>query len=249
MGSPIDADAVERPRVLAIVLAGFLGFLAGQLIGAAFDTLGVAITHYRGGVTALSNATSPPWWSNALGLVGLWIGFGAAIAYAYFYGNLKSLPHQWRPRPSDVAYVALGIICQLLVDVAYRPFDIKHLNKPVTHLFGAAHGATFVVLIVMTMVLAPIMEEWLFRGVLFRAMAEGATRVGSRRSVVLAVLASAALFAAAHGEPVQFLGLFFLGIVLALLLWRTKRIVPSVITHMSFNGVAIAALVSQRSGH
>jgi uncharacterized protein len=245
----IDADSVERPRAMAIVLAAFLGFLAGQLIGAALETVGVSITNYPGGVSALSNASSPPWWSNALGLVGLWVGFGAAIYYAYFYGNLKSLPHQWRPRPSDVVYVALGIICQLLVDVAYAPFSVKHLNRPVTHLFGAAHGATFVLLIVMTMVLAPIMEEWLFRGVLFRAMSEGANRAGSRRAVVLAILASAALFAAAHGEPVQFLGLFFLGIVLAFLLWRTKRIIPSVITHMSFNGVAIAALVSQRSGH
>ena len=145
--------------------------------------------------------------------------------------------------------MALGIICQLLVDVAYAPFDVKHLYRPVTHLFGAAHGPTFVLLIVMTMFLAPIMEEWLFRGVLFRAINEGASRMDSRRALVLAALVSAALFAAAHGEPVQFLGLFFLGIVLALLVWRTKRIIPSIITHMSFNGVAIAALVSQRSGH
>lgn len=245
----IEADVVERPRAVAIVLAGLLGFLAGQLLGAALDSLGVAITNYPGGITALSNASSPPWWSNALGLVGLWMGFGAAIYYAYFYGNLRSLPQQWRPRPSDVAYVALGVLCQLLVDAAYAPFDVKHLNRPVTHLFGGAHGLTFVLLIVMTMVLAPIMEEWLFRGVLFRAMNEGSSRANSRRSVAVAVLVSAALFAAAHGEPVQFLGLFFLGIILALLLWRTKRIIPSVITHMSFNGVAIAALVSQRSGH
>lgn len=245
----IEADAVERPRSVAIVLAGFLGFLAGQLVGAGLETLGVTITHYPGGLAALSSASSPPWWSNAFGLVGLWIGFGAAIYYAYFYGNLRPLPHQWRPRASDIAYVALGVICQLLVDVAYAPFEIKHLNRPVTHLFGAAHGPMFALLIVMTMFLAPIMEEWLFRGVLFRAMSEGATATRSRSALVLAVLASAALFAAAHGEPVQFLGLFFLGIVLALLLLRTKRIIPSVITHMSFNGVAIVALVSQRSGH
>src|SRR5580698_3265924 len=115
----IDADSVDRPRAVAIVLAGFLGFLAGQLIGAAFGTLAVSITHYPGGLSALSTTSSPPWWSNVLGLVGLWIGFGAAIYYAYFYGNLRSLPQQWRPRPSDVAYVALGILCQLIVDLAY----------------------------------------------------------------------------------------------------------------------------------
>jgi hypothetical protein len=31
--------------------------------------------------------------------------------------------------------------------------------------------------------------------------------------------------------------------------WRTKRLVPSIVTHISFNGVAIIALINQRSGH
>jgi len=39
----------------------------------------------------------------------------------------------------------------------------------VNHLFGSVVGASFVLLIIMTTFLAPIMEEWLFRGVLFRA--------------------------------------------------------------------------------
>lgn len=245
----IDAESVQRPRVLAIVLAAFIGFLAGQLLGALFDLLAVTITNYPGGLTALGNATSPPWWANAVGLAGLWIGFGGAIYYAYIYGNLNSLPEQWRSRPTDVMYVVLGVACQFMVDLAYIPFDVKHLNRPVNHLFDATHGTTFVLLIVMTMVLAPIMEEWLFRGVLFRALSEGGGRGGSRAMVITGALVSAALFAGAHGEPVQFAGLFFLGVILATLVWRTKRLVPSIITHMSFNGVAIAALISQRSGH
>ena len=47
----------------------------------------------------------------------------------------------------------------------------------------------------------------------------------------------------------QFAGLAFLGIVLAVLVLRTRRLVPSVVTHMSFNGVAIAVLIAQRAGH
>ena len=117
------------------------------------------------------------------------------------------------------------------------------------HLFGSVFGASFVPLSVMSVVLAPIMEEWLFRGVVFRAISEGGRWGGSRAGVVVAVVASAALFALAHAEVVQFAGLFLLGLVLATLLWRTKRLVPSVMTHMSFNGVAFAALISQRSGH
>ena len=200
-------------------------------------------------MSALSHASSPPWWANALGLAGLWVGFAATIYYASAHGNLHNLPAQWRARPSDVLYVVPGVACQLLVDLAYRPFHFKHLSGPVTHLFGAAHGVTFALLIVMTMFLAPIMEEWFFRGVLFRSLSEGAARADSRATVVGAVLLSAVLFALAHGEPLQFAGLAFVGVVLAVLVQRTKRLIPSIVTHISFNGVAIAAIVSQRNGH
>jgi membrane protease YdiL (CAAX protease family) len=247
--SLIDAETVDRPRVLAIVLAGFVGFLAGQILGSVFELIGVAITHYPGGLSALGNNPSPPWWANAFGLLGLWIGFGAAIYYAYTYGNLRALPNQWRPRPSDVIYVVLGVACQYLVDGAYWLFSVHHLNGPVNRLFGGVVGASFVLLIVMTTFLAPIMEEWLFRGVLFRALSEGGPKGGTRAGVVFGVVLSAALFALAHGEPLQFAGLFFLGLVLATLVWRTKRLVPSIVTHMSFNGVAVAVLIHQRSVH
>ncbi len=245
----IDAETGARPRVLAILVAGLLGFLAGQVVATSLDALTARVTHFPGGLRALSNTASPPWWANVLGLAGLWIGFAATIYYAYAHGNLRNLPDQWRPRPSDVLYVALGVVCQLLVDLTYRPFHLKNLNGPVNHLFGAAHGVTFVLLIVMTMFLAPMMEEWFFRGVIFRALSEGGHRGGSRGAVVGAVTLSAVLFALAHGEPLQFAGLAFVGVVLAVLVYRTKRLIPSIVTHVSFNGVAIAALISQRNGH
>jgi len=247
--SLIDAELVERPRVFAIVVAGFVGFLAGQILGEVFDLIGVSLTHYPGGLSALGNDVSPPWWANALGLIGLWTGFAAAIYYAYTRGNLRPLPRQWRVKPIDVVYVALGLACQYVVDAFYYPFHLRHFNAPVNHLFGSVFGASFVLLIVMTTVLAPIMEEWLFRGVLFRALSEGGPKGGSRSRIVLGVIVSAALFALAHGEPVQFAGLFLLGAVLAILVWRTKRLVPSIVTHMSFNGAAVVALIHQRSMH
>jgi hypothetical protein len=213
------------------------------------EIIGVHIAHFPGGLSALGKAASPPWWSNALGLVGLWTGFAAAIYYAYSAGRLRPLPRQWRIRPGDVVYIALGVGCQLLVDLAYRPLHVHDLNGPVNHLFNAAHGPAFILLIVMTALVAPVMEEWLFRGVLYRAISEGTGEPGSRRAVVTGVVLSAALFALAHFELVQFAGLAFLGVVLALLVHRTRRLIPSVITHVSFNAVAVIALVSQRAGH
>src|ERR1700689_3528779 len=104
----IDAETVERPRAVAIVMACFIGFLAGQILGALFELVGASLAHYPGGLSALSNATSPPWWANVLGLVGLWIGFGAAIFYAYTQGNLRALPDQWRGGRAAGYSVAFG---------------------------------------------------------------------------------------------------------------------------------------------
>jgi membrane protease YdiL (CAAX protease family) len=70
-----------------------------------------------------------------------------------------------------------------------------------------------------------------------------------RTAIALGVLVSAVLFALAHGEPLQFAGLAALGVVLALLVQRTKRLVPSFVTHASFNATALAFVIHQRVGH
>jgi membrane protease YdiL (CAAX protease family) len=231
------------------VVASFIGFLAGQILALLLDLLGTLVTHYPGGLSALGRASTPPWWSNALGLLGLWLGFAAAIYYAYHEGHLRALPDQWRPRFSDLVYVVLGVACQLAVDLLYAPFHLKSLDRPVHHLFNAAHGPSFVLIAIMTTLLAPFFEEWLFRGVIFRAIAEGATGVSTRSAVTLGVVVSAVLFGLAHAEVVQFAGLALFGVVLAVLVQRTKRLVPSFVTHASFNAVALVALIAQRSGH
>lgn len=234
---------------MAIVVASFIGFLAGQILALVLDLVGTLVTHYPGGLDALGRASTPPWWSNALGLVGLWAGFAAAIYFAYHQGHLRALADQWRPRVSDLGYVVLGVAAQFAVDLLYAPFHFKSLSQPVHHLFNAAHGTSFVLIAFMTTFLAPFFEEWLFRGVLFRAIAEGTTGVSKRSAVTLGVVVSACLFGLAHGEALQFAGLALLGVVLALLVQRTKRLVPSFVTHASFNATALVALIVQRAGH
>jgi len=243
------ASLESRPRVGAILVACFIGFLAGQILAELLEVLGASVTNYPGGLSALQKAADPPWWSNALGLLGLWVGFGAAIIYAHREGHLRSLPDQWRPRASDLLFVILGLACQLGVDLLYAPFHFKSLNHPVNHLFHAAHGPEFVLIALMTALGAPFFEEWLFRGVIFRSIAEGTPNMSARASVTLGVVVSAVLFGLAHGELIQFAGLALLGVVLALLVYRTKRLVPSFITHASFNATALVAVIAHRVGH
>lgn len=225
-----------------------MGFLVGQVLAAVLESVGAAATHFPGGVGALARAVSPPWWATSLGLVGLWTGFGAAIAFAYGPGRLVAWPAQWRARAGDLAYVVLGVACQFAVDILYSIFHPQGVSAPVHKMFGSTTGAGFVVVGVLSVLGAPFFEEWLFRGVLYRALREGArARFGPRASVALGAVVSAVLFGLAHAELVQLAGLVGLGIVLALVAERSRRLVPSWVTHASFNATAYVALILQRA--
>ena len=81
-------------------------------------------------------------------------------------------------------------------------------------------------------VLAPIVEELLFRGLLYRYLRG---RVG----VVAAVVISALVFAVLH---VVIPPLFVMGIVLAVLAERTGSLWPGIVLHATNNGLVVLAL-------
>lgn len=245
----MDTKLKNQPRVVGIIVMALLGFVLGQVVASLLDALLVSVAHFPGGMNALAKASAPPWWSNVAGLAGLWVGFGIAIYLAHHRGGLEPLAKAWHPRRYDAVFVVLGVALQLVVGLAYLPFHFKNMNKPVDHLFGSAHGVTFALLAVMTVVGAPIVEEWLFRGVVFRALDTGLTKRWGQRGTVLAVMASALIFAVAHAEWLQLPGLFFLGVVLAVIVVRTQRLLPAVLTHVGFNALTMASLISQRLHH
>jgi membrane protease YdiL (CAAX protease family) len=244
-----EANLKNQPKVGAIIIGCFAGFLLGEIVASILVDVGVQLDHFPGGLSVISKLASPPWWSSALGLVGLWIGFGVAIGFARTRGELRDMPGQWSFRITDVLFVVLGVAAQFLVDLLYLPFHAKGLEKPVTHLFGGATGIAFVLIALLTTIGSPIVEEWLFRGVLFRALDTGLAASMKGAGTVVAALVSACLFGLAHGELLQFAGLALLGVILAFVVKRTQRLVPSIITHASFNGVALISLIYQRAGH
>lgn len=95
---------------------------------------------------------------------------------------------------------------------------------------------TMVILGVSAVVLAPLAEESLFRGLLF-------TRLRGCSGRPVAYLASALGFAAIHGNPAGLLVYGWLGVVFALALERTGRLSSAVLVHMGNNAFAFAALL------
>jgi membrane protease YdiL (CAAX protease family) len=87
-------------------------------------------------------------------------------------------------------------------------------------------------LVLAVVVMAPLAEEALFRGLLFGGLRR---RVGP----VLAALVSAAVFGAAHMNGSLFLPLAVAGFLLALVYERSRSLWPSTVAHATLNGLAV----------
>jgi len=88
--------------------------------------------------------------------------------------------------------------------------------------------------IIIACLVAPVLEEMLFRGLVLRSFLQQY----SRR---LAILGSALLFGLAHMNIYQFLCASILGLVCAWLYDKTRSLWPGIALHASSNGAAIYA--------
>lgn len=91
---------------------------------------------------------------------------------------------------------------------------------------------------VITVLLAPVAEELLFRGILYPAI----KRAGFQR---LALWGSSLLFAAVHLNLAAFLPLLVLAVVLTLLYEHTGNLLAPIVAHALFNGLNFAELLLQ----
>ena len=88
-----------------------------------------------------------------------------------------------------------------------------------------------------TVVLAPVVEEFLFRGVIQSAY--------ERRRPVRAIAASTVLFVMIHQELVQSVALLPVAVALGYVAWRTKSIVPAIMIHLGNNVQAVVLSLLQ----
>lgn len=102
-----------------------------------------------------------------------------------------------------------------------------------TAVFGAG-GAGLALSVLMVVIVGPLTEELLFRGVLLGA-------AGARWGMWPAVLMSSAVFALYHVTPWLFVPTLILGIALGWLAWTRRSLWPAIVLHMLYNGVAVGA--------
>lgn len=227
---PVDHEPARREAwrlwwagagwAAAVLLSG-LGFAFAQGLGADPDGVAAFIA----------------------GQTGLWIGFIATAVFASDRAGTGELRRDFAvaigPRKAVLGLLG-GVLLQLVVVPAvYLPLvaagvDLD-VSGPAEDLFESLSPWGFTTITFGVVVMAPIAEELLFRGVLLGALAV-------RCSQRCAALASAALFAGTHFQLVQFPALFVVGAVFALLAFRSRGLGLPIMVHMGFNATTVVLL-------
>jgi uncharacterized protein len=143
--------------------------------------------------------------------LGLAVGFGVAI----------------------VAYI-VNIIVVVLVGVE-DPVQQQLLQD------ALAGGLPLAMVALLAVVVAPFVEEVIFRGVLFRALAD-------RINLPVGLVLSSVIFAGIHievvaSQPFALLGLFTVGFLLALAYHLTGNLMVAVLGHAVFNAISLGLAV------
>ena len=151
--------------------------------------------------------------------------------------GLRRAPWRWLLAALPFASLAL-----VVTSITGRLSDSLFPNTPANQcvsIRGAYEGALWLAIIGVALV-APLVEEIVFRGMVF-----GWLR--GRTPLVWAIIISAALFALEHIGFLQltlFLPIFAMGVVLAILYHHARSIWPTVLVHATFNLVGVLVLFS-----
>ena len=234
MASAGTSGTLPRGRSVLYAVAVLLGTQIVSVLWAA-----VMLVVFWGG-------TAPdPLTPTALVLLGggLWIGYGlgsALVAQNYGAGPAAEFGTSLRRLDLPIG-VALGVVTQVallpLLYIVVGRFVSDDPGESARELIESADGPLDVALLLLAVVvMAPLVEELFFRGLLLRSLDSW---VGS----VPAVVISSALFAMVHGQLILLPGLFLFAVIAAVVTLRTGRLGIAWMMHAAFN-LATVALVS-----
>ena len=177
----------------------------------------------------------------------LWIGLVAVPLLDRRRGLDWRRDLGWTVRPVDLPLgLAIGVTTQFALvpfyELVWLFVDRRDVGAAAEALAATVDGPVDVVAFVaMTVIAAPVAEEIVYRGLLYRAIRDLRPW---RSGVVVSVILSSLLFAMSHFQVVQFAGLFVFGAVAAVLFERTGRLATPIFAHVGFNAVTVVVLLS-----
>lgn len=227
----------ERWRALSTELAlAVFGMFAGIVVLSVLRGIGLWPSSSVQGIGLVSGPAI-----TGIAAATYWFGTRYAVRDAAF--DARPLPH-----PPVLHAIGTTLVCialaiggsivlgELLELVGAPVAEQGSILEIVRAWHRGEDDGTIVLLGAAACVLAPITEESLFRGLLFRRL-----RVKNPR--VLAYGVSALAFALIHANPAGLVIYGWLGLCFAFALERTGRLWPAIAVHMANNAFAFAALL------
>lgn len=108
--------------------------------------------------------------------------------------------------------------------------DLLGLEMPLFDFELAEDAGTTFIDLFSSIILAPIAEEMLFRGVVLKEFSKVSQRFG--------IVMSALIFGLMHGNPYQFVMAAAVGVPLAYVTVKTGSLIPAIVGHMALNTAA-----------
>ncbi len=219
-----------------------VALLAGLVLG----TVGTIVVDVVGHALGSSVSNPSPATNIAADVVFDLCFVAAALALAGVGGRPRASQFGYR-RVSPGRAVAAFVIAAVAyygLTAAYSTLLSLHQTDKLPSDLGVTHStAALIAASVFVCAIAPIAEEFFFRGFVFGALRELPVRIGRwQLGPWIAAVLTGALFGAAHlgSAPAVFLvPLGFLGFVLCLLRWRTGSLYPCMALHSANNALAL----------
>ena len=206
----------------------FLSIVSAFLMGSIITWLGVSYAQYH---------------QKIITFISLIIGQSSMVVPLIVYLKFKKLPFFHSVRFKILKYstikpiilFSIGLIIlsdeadriiQLFVPTPDYVLNLNYLLKPESFL-----GA--ILLFIAVVILAPLGEEIIFRGFLQQILEK------HWKDVTQAILFTALIFSLIHMNPYWFVQIYFLGIILGFLAWKTKSIIAPLILHSLNNSMAL----------
>jgi len=178
---------------------------------------------------------------------------GGAVQYAVFLAILLGIAYGLdyrrvfalrRPRSLAAAagWVVVALVTVAVVNVGLGQFlNAGKEQGLVPDGWESSHAGAFAANFVVVALIAPFVEELIFRGF-------GVSAIGSVVGTAPTVLWVGIAFGVWHGLVIAFPVLAILGAILAMLRLRTDSVYPSMAAHAIFNAVALVAAVTHGAG-
>lgn len=219
-----------------VALALVLAQVGGLIVGSAMLA-----------ITGESQLDDQPLWALGITNIPLWVAMGGMpwfVCRRMGRSLFEVFGLVWQ-RSLVIRGFLIGLAVNLFVlPLVYLPVlwlldrDTDELSEDARELTDRAQGVGEVlILVIMVLVLAPVLEELFYRGMLQRAVQ---ARLGDRVGIVV----TAAVFALVHFQPLPMIGLFLLGLVLGFQAHSSGGLSVAIAGHLGFNLVTLVSLLA-----